>query len=227
MLHRHAGQRTGWARAAGYPPTGARSARPSWAQTAVAPPAPRGAAGCRRRAGPDDRLGGLIHEYRWAAWRGDAGDVTGHVIKEFLVDYHQARPHQSLETALPRRTPSPGPAARGRRDSPPGPTGRVTPRVLVGRLIELTERVLRHRLAFDVNQASYVGLLAASSTDGATGGIAGLVLTTRLRGAGAGSAWTGTAIDSSRLWISLSAAVMAATILPRCASIRSAWSTTS
>jgi hypothetical protein len=40
-------------------------------------------------------------------------------------------------------------------------------------------------LPFDVNQASYVGLLATSSTEGATGGLAGSLLTIRLRGAGA------------------------------------------
>jgi hypothetical protein len=43
-------------------------------------------------------------------------------------------------------------------------------------------------LAFDVNQASYVGLLATSSTEGATGGLAGSLLTIRLRGAGGGGA---------------------------------------
>src|SRR5262249_10898657 len=77
------------------------------------------------------------------------------VIKEFLVHYHQARPHQCLRTALPGPChASSDPIACGGEPCPPRPPRRVTPRVLLGRLIELTEAWLRHTSPFRPSTSS-------------------------------------------------------------------------
>src|SRR5262249_12566293 len=68
------------------------------------------------------------------------------VIKEFLAHYHQAPPAPRSRTALPGPCDAgSNPIARGEQNCPPRPPRRVTPRVLLGRLIELTEAWLRHR----------------------------------------------------------------------------------
>ena len=69
------------------------------------------------------------------------------MIKELLINYQQARPHQGLEQrCLAPIMPAPIPLRAEGRVCPPRPAWRVTPRLLLGRLIELTDGWLRHTL---------------------------------------------------------------------------------
>jgi hypothetical protein len=70
----------------------------------------------------------------------------GAVIKEFLVHYHQARPHQGLEQRCPEPLVlAPSGCLSAVRSSATIALGGVTPRVLPSRVIELTHAGVRHR----------------------------------------------------------------------------------
>jgi len=68
------------------------------------------------------------------------------VIKEFLVHYHQARPHQGLDQRCPAPAAQRRPAPNAWPNRLPRPPGRVTARVRMGRVIDLTEAALRHTM---------------------------------------------------------------------------------
>jgi hypothetical protein len=86
------------------------------------------------------------------------------VIKEFLAHYHHARPHQGIELRCPDPVSPILPLPASGRDRPSRPPRRFTPRVLLGRVIELTASCLPHRPASPPSGSIEAGFPGSKAT---------------------------------------------------------------